>query len=72
MLVRTMARTLEMVNGAEALFELKGLNKTQDDQQHRDDDQYVCVRAKPFSAQMSVMIALIMVITSSPSVLSFR
>ena len=42
MLMRTMARTLEMVNGAEALFELKGLNKTQDDQQHRDDDQHVC------------------------------
>ena len=42
MLMRTMARTLEMANGAEALFELKGLNKTQDDQQHRDDDQYVC------------------------------
>ena len=42
MLARTMARTLEMANGAEALFELKGLNKTQDDQQQRDDDQHVC------------------------------
>ena len=42
MLVRTMARTLKMVNGAEALFELESLNKAQNNQQQRDDDQHVC------------------------------
>ena len=42
MLVRTMARTLEVVNGAEALFELESLNKAQNNQQQRDDDQHVC------------------------------
>ena len=43
MLVRTMARTLEVVNGAEALFELDGLHKAERYQQQRDDKQDIRV-----------------------------
>ena len=42
-----MARAFEMVDGAEALFELEGLDKAQHDQQRGHNDQHIRVDKAP-------------------------